>query len=134
MNLLLQVVDKRNFELIPYGKEYSGESNKTITCDGLVPGAALQLTHWTGNSTPDKFYADTSTEIALNFVSSPEAHDWEDAVVLNNHFDTDGVLSAWALLEPEEALRRKKLLVDAAEVPPPPPPPTHTHTHTHTHC
>jgi hypothetical protein len=87
-----------------------------ISCDGLVPGAALDLTHWQGNHTPVQYKADTSTEIALNFVSSPEAFDdWADAVVVNNHFDTDGILAAWVLLEPERATACRDLLVAAAE-------------------
>jgi hypothetical protein len=86
-----------------------------ISCDGLVPGAALDLTHWQGNHTPAKFKADTSTEIALNFASSPEALDeWADAVVVNNHFDTDGLLSIWVLLDPEQAMTYRDLLVAAA--------------------
>jgi hypothetical protein len=30
--------------------------------------------------------------------------------VLNNHFDTDGVLAVWACLKPAEALRHSALL------------------------
>jgi hypothetical protein len=86
-----------------------------ISCDGLVPGAALDLTHWQGNRTPRPYKADTSTEIALNFVASPEAADqWAGAVVVNNHFDTDGVLSVWVLLDPEQAMACRELLVAAA--------------------
>jgi hypothetical protein len=87
-----------------------------ISCDGLVPGAALDLTHWQGNRTPSQYKADTSTEIALKFVGSPEAVDrWANAVVVNNHFDTDGLLSIWVLLEPEQAMAHRDLLVAAAE-------------------
>ncbi len=79
-----------------------------ISCDGLVPGAALDLTHWQGNRTPSQYKADTSTEIALNFASSPEARErWASAVVVNNHFDTDGILSAWVLLDPQEAMAHR---------------------------
>jgi hypothetical protein len=94
---------------------YEGDA-PAISCDGLVPGAALDLTHWQGNRTPSRYKADTSTEIALNFVSSPEAIDrWAEAVVVNNHFDTDGLLSIWVLLDPEQATARRDLLVAAAE-------------------
>jgi hypothetical protein len=87
-----------------------------ISCDGLVPGAALDLTHWQGNRTPSQYKADTSTEIALKFVGSPEAVDrWANAMVVNNHFDTDGLLSIWVLLEPEQAMAHRDLLVAAAE-------------------
>jgi hypothetical protein len=89
---------------------------RAISCDGLVPGAALDLTHWQANRTPRRFKADTSTEIALNFVASPEAdEEWADAVVVNNHFDTDGLLSIWILLDPRQAVMHRELLVAAAE-------------------
>ncbi len=94
---------------------YEG-STAVISCDGLVPGAALDLTHWQGNRTPQRYKADTSTEVALKFVGSPEAvNRWADAVVVNNHFDTDGLLSIWALLDPEQAMTHRDLLVAGAE-------------------
>ena len=89
----------RRFQFVE--NAYEGDA-PAISCDGLVPGAALDLTHWHGNQTPQRFKADTSTEIALNFVVSPEAREqWAGAVAVNNHFDTDGVLSVWTLLDPD---------------------------------
>ena len=103
----------RRFEFVE--GSYEGVA-PAISCDGLVAGASLDLTHWQGNRTPRRYKADTSTEIALNFVSSPEASEqWAEAVVINNHFDTDGVLAAWALLESERALADRGLLIAAAE-------------------
>jgi hypothetical protein len=102
------------FEFVDHDGRYEGES-PAVGCDGLVPGAALDLTHWQGNRTPREFKADTSTEIALNFVASAEAAKWAGAVVVNNHFDTDGILSSWTLLEPERALANRELLIAAAE-------------------
>jgi hypothetical protein len=96
-------------------ESYKGDV-PAISCDGLVRGAALDLTHWQGNRTPGRFKADTSTEIALRFVVSPEsAEQWADGVVVNNHFDTDGLLSIWTLLDPKQALAHRDLLVAAAE-------------------
>jgi len=40
---------------------------------------------------------------------------YDTAVVVNNHYDTDGVLSVWACLYPIEALKYEKLLVAGAE-------------------
>ena len=101
----------RRFEFIE--ESYQGEV-PAISCDGLVRGC--HLTHWQGNRTPRRYKADTSTEIALSFVVSSEARDnWATAVAVNNHFDTDGVLSVWTLLDPESALTRRDLLVAAAE-------------------
>jgi hypothetical protein len=104
---------KRRFEFV--GGQYAG-SERAIGCDGRVPGASLDLTHWEGNRTPAQFKADTSTEIALKFVASPVAEsEWASAVVVNNHFDTDGALSVWTLLHPEAATAQRDLLIAAAE-------------------
>ncbi len=102
------------FEFVDHGGRYD-QSTPAIGCDGLVPGASLDLTHWQGNRTPLAFKADTSTEIALKFVASEESARWAGAVVVNNHFDTDGVLSVWTLLEPEQAQANRDLLIAAAE-------------------
>jgi hypothetical protein len=103
----------RRFEFAE--ESYKGEC-PAISCDGLVPGAGLDLSHWQGNRTPQRYKADTSTEIALSFVGSPEAAlKWASAVALNNHFDTDGALSVWVLLDPERALAQRALLIAAAE-------------------
>ncbi len=102
----------RRFVFVPDVWEGRG---RAISCDGRVPGADLELSHWPGNTTPAPLKADTSTEIALNFVASPVAGEWADAVVVNNHYDTDGVLSVWTLLHPDLALARRDLLVAAAE-------------------
>jgi Family of unknown function (DUF6687) len=104
----------RRFQFVAESESYGGD-RPAISCDGLVPGASLDLSHWQGNRTPLKYKADTSTEIALNFAASPEACDrWADAVVVNNHFDTDGILSIWVLLDPERAAASRDLLVAAA--------------------
>ena len=49
----------RRFEFVE--ESYESEC-RVISCDGLVPGATLDLTHWQGNRTPQRFKADTSTE------------------------------------------------------------------------
>ena len=85
---------------------------QAICCDGLVEGAGLQLSHWGGNTTPRELKADTSVEIAMRYVETGGA---SGRLVVNNHFDTDGVLAVWTLLEPERALRHRDVLVAAAE-------------------
>jgi hypothetical protein len=61
--------------------------------------------------------ADTSTEIALNLVASPNYSELTDNIdlVVNNHFDTDGVLSVWTVLNGKRALAFRELLIAAAE-------------------
>jgi len=104
---------KRPFVHVPYGQEAPTDV-KTLACDGRVKGATLDLSHWTDNTTPNDLYADTSTEIALNLAQSDKYAEYDDATVVNNHFDVDGVLSAWAATDPESALPHFQLLCDAA--------------------
>jgi hypothetical protein len=87
-----------------------------LSVDGTVEGA-LHLSHWEGNRTPEELRADTSTEIALNFAAWPRREEWARGVevVTNNHFDADGVLSVWAVLNGESALGLRDELVSAAE-------------------
>jgi hypothetical protein len=104
---------KRSFQFVDYGAS-APTGVTTISCDGRVEGTTLELTHWPGNETPDQYYADTSTEMALKFAKEP-LENFENAVVLNNHYDTDGVLSVWACLEPQEAMKYEQLLKEGAE-------------------
>lgn len=108
---------KREFRYVPYGESFeASDSRPIITCDGRVPGAVdLELTHWTGNETPDRLYADTSTEMALMFAKQRDDFEqFNDALLLNNHFDTDGVLTVWACLDPDTALQYESLLTEGA--------------------
>jgi hypothetical protein len=81
-------------------------------CDGVVPGAAIDLGHWEGNATAPELKADTSTEIALRFAKAGGTVD----LAVNNHFDADGVLSVYALVRSDVAAANASVLVAAAEV------------------
>ena len=112
---LMATVCKRTFQFVPYGSKFHDDSRKSICADGLVDGTDLHLSHWTGNKTPKQFLSDSSTECAFKFIQTEEAGSvWKDAIVVNNHFDTDGLLCAWALLEPEKALAHKAKMLAAA--------------------
>jgi hypothetical protein len=89
---------------------------RLLSVDGTVEDA-LHLSHWEGNTTPEELRADTSTEIALNFAGWPRRGEWARGVevITNNHFDADGVLSVWAVLNGERALDLRGELVSAAE-------------------
>jgi len=97
-----------------YHEGLAGEPKLSV--DGTVDNA-VHLSHWEGNTTPAALRADTSTEIALNFVASPLREELTRGirVVTNNHFDTDGVLSVWTTLAGERALEFKDKLIAAAE-------------------
>lgn len=83
------------------------------TRHGLREDRDIELSHWNPSTTPELFQADSSTEIALNFLSFGKLP--ADGLVINNHLDVDGILSAFVLLQPELALRHRERLVAAAE-------------------
>ena len=87
-----------------------------LSVDGTVSNS-IYFSHWQGNTTPRELKADTSTEIALNLVASPNRAALTNNIdlVTNNHFDADGVLSVWTVLNGERALEYRDLLVAAAE-------------------
>src|SRR5689334_12326395 len=80
-----------------------------LSVDGTVDNS-IHFSHWHGNATPTEVKADTSTEIALNLVASPNRAPLTNGIelVTNNHFDTDGVLSVWTVLNGERALARSE--------------------------
>src|SRR4029079_14403227 len=87
-----------------------------LSVDGTVDNS-IHFSHWQGNTTPAEVKADTSTEIALNLVASPNRLALINGIelVTTNHFDTDGVLSVWTVLNGERALAYRDLLISAAE-------------------
>jgi hypothetical protein len=96
---------------------HSGLDNvRKLSVDGTVSNS-IHFSHWEGNKTPAEVKADTSTEIALNLISSPRRDQLTEGVelVTNNHFDTDGVLSVWALLAGGRAPDLRDKLIAAAE-------------------
>jgi hypothetical protein len=92
-------------------------ATRVAFCDGGVDasyrdGVDIELSHWIPNRTPAAFKAATSTEIALRFVAAGGHADVD--LVVNNHVDTDGMLSVFALLHPGPALAHRATLVQAA--------------------
>lgn len=97
------------FVFVPFGADAPATA---VCCDGLVDGTAVHLSHWPGNRTPSTFKRDTSVEIALAYGATGE----RTSLVVNNHFDTDGVLAVFCLLEPDIARAHAELVIAAAEV------------------
>ena len=87
-----------------------------LSVDGTVDNA-IHFSHWNGNHTPESVKADTSTETVLNVVAAPNRLELTRSIdlVTNNHFDTDGLLSVWAMLTGERALSLRDRLIPAAE-------------------
>lgn len=96
---------------LPYG-------HVTSVSHVIVDGAAtantrLTLSHWPKSGTPGELRADTSTEIVFNYLAAPSLHVRADAVS-NNHFDEDGLVGIFAMLEPSLGEQHRALLVDVA--------------------
>jgi hypothetical protein len=82
----------------------------TIIVDSTGLGAALTLAHWRGASTPEALRDDTSAGSVLRALHAPATPGLEAAAVTANHFDVDGFVGVWSLLNPELALRHEHLL------------------------
>lgn len=93
-------------------------SEPVLSVDGAFGAPGLNLSHWPGNETPVALKRDLSTGIALAFAELPDEE--RDSLtegctaLVNNHFDTDGVLSMFAILHPKTALASAPRLLDAA--------------------
>lgn len=87
-----------------------------LSVDGTVANS-IHFSHWQDNETPEEVKADTSTEIALNLVTSPNRESLTQGIdlVTNNHFDTDGMLSVWTVMTGEHAAEYRDVLIAAAE-------------------
>ena len=75
---------------------------------GVVDGKAqrssmLTLSHWPWNATPPELMRDTSTDIVFAYLDAVEHHQ-NIELVSNSHFDEDGLLSMYALVDPENDL------------------------------
>jgi hypothetical protein len=84
----------------------------------VVDGSAhadtlLTLSHWPNSPTPIALQDDLSAQIALHYLDHPELRVAAD-VVSNNHFDQDGLMSVYALVEPDAARAGRDQVVDVA--------------------
>lgn len=89
-----------------------------VSVDGAFGAPGLNLSHWPGNATPRELRHDLSTGIALAFARLDDAERERLATgctaLVNNHYDTDGLLAMLAVRRPREALARAAAMLDAA--------------------
>jgi hypothetical protein len=96
---------------IPY---HDAATVPNIIVDGAAaPGTVLTLSHWPRSGTPTVLRADTSAEIVFKYLDTPSLH-VDVAGASNNHFDEDGLIGLFSLIEPAMASRWRDRLVDAA--------------------
>lgn len=96
---------------VPY-EQMGGEPNVVVDGTG-TDGTVLVLSHWKGSGSPEPLADDLSTQIVFNYLTRPQMHVAAE-MVSNNHFDEDGLCGIYALVDPEDALRRREQLIDVA--------------------
>lgn len=87
-----------------------------VIVDGpATDGTVLTLSHWPASPTPVRLRADLSAEIVFRWLAR-RGHRWRrpPPLVSNDHLDQDGLVSVFALVEPEAALARNELLCEVA--------------------
>jgi hypothetical protein len=86
----------------------------SVVVDGSAhPDTLVTLSHWPNSPTPVALQDDLSAQIAFHYLDHPEAHVPAE-VVSNNHFDQDGLMSVYALVEPDAAQARRERVIDVA--------------------
>ncbi len=85
-----------------------------VVVDGAAQGATvLTLSHWSHSGTPAELKDDLSAQIVFHYLDHPRLHVNADAVS-NNHFDEDGLVGVYALVDPDGAQARRRLINDVA--------------------
>lgn len=86
-----------------------------VVVDGSAnAGTVLAVTHWPGVPAPPRCEADTSAQMAFLYLDRGTDLHGDAAVVTNNHFDQDGLVGVYTLVNPHEALLRRRQLEDLA--------------------
>jgi hypothetical protein len=101
----------RPLRYVPYGE--LGDLPNVVVDGSAAPSTRLVLSHWPGSATPAEVRDDLSAQIAFHALDRPALLEGLE-VVSNNHFDQDGLVSVFALVEPDAALERRKQLIDVA--------------------
>jgi hypothetical protein len=101
----------RSLRFLPYAE---AATVPNIVVDGAAAAkTVMALSHWPKSGTPTRLRADTSTEIAFNYLDAPSVQ-VDVGSVTNNHFDEDGLIGIFALTEPALAASQRPLLIDVA--------------------
>lgn len=73
----------------------------------------LSLSHWVNSGTPIELKDDLSVSTVFRYLDRPEYH-VDVPAVSNNHYDEDGLVSVYIMLNPQQAQQQRQLLIDIA--------------------
>lgn len=96
---------------VPYHQV--GDKPNIIVDGASSPSTVMTLSHWPGSDTPLPLKADSSAQIVFNYLDNPDFH-VEAEAASNNHFDEDGLVGLYSLLNPHEAQDLREILLDVA--------------------
>ncbi|CAN5413828.1 hypothetical protein BH11CYA1_BH11CYA1_44330 [soil metagenome] len=100
-------------QYVPYHK--LGNLPNLIVDGKANDNTVLTLSHWRSSGTPAEFKDDLSAQSVFKFLANPGSHlPPSCSVVSNNHFDEDGLISLYSLLNPQLAQEEQSALVDIA--------------------
>jgi hypothetical protein len=99
------------FRFVPYAE--LGATPNVIVDGSANAHTTLTLSHWPRSGTPVEYRDDLSAQIAFRFLDRAQGYEPAE-VVSNNHFDEDGLVSVFALVDPDAAQARRELLIDVA--------------------
>jgi hypothetical protein len=93
-----------------------GRPHVAVDCAGR-PGTVLALSHWPAAATPSTLEDDTSALIADRYLGTPPDPAGEPVATLTcDHYDEDGLMALWLLLErPPAGGSERALALAAAE-------------------
>src|SRR5262245_39077012 len=98
-------------QYVPYDE--LGDRPNVIVDGASNPHTLITLSHWPNSPTPAALKDDLSTQIVFHYLDRPKV--WVKAdVVSNNHFDEDGLIGVYSLIDPSHAQRHRELLIDIA--------------------
>ena len=96
---------------VPYAE--AAKADNIVVDGGANDHTILSLSHWPKSGTPKALKADTSVEIVFRYLDDTSFHVPVETVT-NDHFDEDGLIALFVMIEPETALSMRDLLCDAS--------------------
>jgi hypothetical protein len=98
-------------QFVPY--HLLGDTPNVIV-DGMSNAATVcNLSHWPHSGTRQELKDDLSAQIVFHYLDCPDFRVNAEAVS-NNHFDEDGLVSLYSILNPSAAYQQRELLIDIA--------------------
>jgi len=106
----------RESTLMRYLPYHRLDGRPNVVVDGSPTlNTILSLTHWPHLPAPADLARDLSAQMAFAYLGTGMELHGSATTVTNNHFDQDGLVGLFALVNPEEALPRRGLLEGLAE-------------------